>query len=314
MLGERRLVYTNPSSSDIDDINDLISNDTSNQSSIIKWLIKNEFAYLSNINEYPIYFDKWSRNISSLTNYVTLDDAIKIQEDIFGLSFMIIGVGGIGCNVILQLINIGVKNIIIIDDDVVESSNLNRQILFSKNDIGIKKVDAAKKSLLNNYVGLNITTYDNNILDFDFNELTGMKIDFVVVSADSDSLRIRKLISKHFFKLNTPYGFLSYFGNNAVIGPLIFSNLKGCGCCLGNVIDIKSRLEEINGAGILNIPPSSFSINTLCVSIYINEIIKYLCGVNKENVQLTINLDNYNFQQNDIKKYENCETCGKIRL
>ena len=58
---------------------------------------------------------------------------------------MIVGVGGLGCPIILYLANSGVGNLGIIDDDKIDLSNLNRQILFTRNDIGKFKVDVAKK-------------------------------------------------------------------------------------------------------------------------------------------------------------------------
>ncbi len=51
-----------------------------------------------------------------------------------------LGAGGLGTNVALQLCRLGVRKIYLIDKDVVDVHNLNRQILFSKEDIGHPKV------------------------------------------------------------------------------------------------------------------------------------------------------------------------------
>jgi len=60
---------------------------------------------------------------------------------------LIIGCGGLGCPVLQYLAAAGIGNLGIIDDDIVEMSNLQRQILFSNEDIGKYKVTAAKKKL-----------------------------------------------------------------------------------------------------------------------------------------------------------------------
>ena len=60
---------------------------------------------------------------------------------------IIIGMGGIGCSTAQYLITSGIKKLTIIDNDVVKISNLNRQILYSINNIGKKKVNIAKKIL-----------------------------------------------------------------------------------------------------------------------------------------------------------------------
>ena len=69
------------------------------------------------------------------------------QRKIFKAKVLIVGVGGLGCPIILYLANSGVGNLGIIDDDKIDLSNLNRQILFTRNDIGKFKVDVAKKKI-----------------------------------------------------------------------------------------------------------------------------------------------------------------------
>ena len=58
----------------------------------------------------------------------------------------IVGMGGIGCPLATYLVSSGIKNIKLIDGDKIEKSNLNRQILYSLNDIGQKKTLIAKKN------------------------------------------------------------------------------------------------------------------------------------------------------------------------
>lgn len=60
---------------------------------------------------------------------------------------LLLGVGGLGCSVALACCRLGFKKIIIIDKDKVEPHNLNRQVLFSKKDIGKPKVVAAVEAL-----------------------------------------------------------------------------------------------------------------------------------------------------------------------
>ncbi len=59
----------------------------------------------------------------------------------------IVGMGGIGCPLSQYLVNSGIKELLIVDGEIVEKSNLNRQILYNLNDIGKKKVDVAKYKL-----------------------------------------------------------------------------------------------------------------------------------------------------------------------
>ncbi len=69
------------------------------------------------------------------------------QEKIKRVSILVVGAGGLGSSVIQYLSAAGVGKIGIVDDDKVELSNLNRQLIYAENDLGESKVDAAKNSL-----------------------------------------------------------------------------------------------------------------------------------------------------------------------
>jgi len=62
---------------------------------------------------------------------------------------VVIGVGGVGQNVATYLVTNGIKNIKIVDFDVVDISNLNRQFLLSEKDVGLRKTDVVKRELKN---------------------------------------------------------------------------------------------------------------------------------------------------------------------
>ena len=57
---------------------------------------------------------------------------------------MVLGVGGLGCGVSMGLARLGVKKIIMLDKDVVDASNLNRQILFRPEVVGLPKATQGK--------------------------------------------------------------------------------------------------------------------------------------------------------------------------
>ena len=69
------------------------------------------------------------------------------QDKICTGSVALVGMGGLGAAAALYLAGAGVKQLILIDDDKIEESNLQRQILYTENDIGTLKVDAAQSRL-----------------------------------------------------------------------------------------------------------------------------------------------------------------------
>lgn len=69
------------------------------------------------------------------------------QEVIGNLTCLVLGVGGLGTNICVNLCRLGVKKIIMVDMDVVDDHNLNRQILYRKEHVGKLKIDSAIEEL-----------------------------------------------------------------------------------------------------------------------------------------------------------------------
>ena len=68
------------------------------------------------------------------------------QKKVEGQAVLILGVGGLGSVVALNLLRLGVGKLFLLDYDVVDEHNLNRQLLFSRADIGKSKVEAATRN------------------------------------------------------------------------------------------------------------------------------------------------------------------------
>ena len=84
--------------------------------------------------------DKFSRQI------ILKDIGPLGQKKIIQSKVLIIGAGGLGCSVAEFLARAGVGNIGIIDNDIVNMSNIHRQSLYDTNDIKTSKVKSAKKN------------------------------------------------------------------------------------------------------------------------------------------------------------------------
>ena len=72
----------------------------------------------------------------------------KKQAILKDSSILIAGMGGLGCTVAENLVRAGIGKLILVDNDIITETNLNRQILFDQIDIGKSKVITAKKKLL----------------------------------------------------------------------------------------------------------------------------------------------------------------------
>jgi adenylyltransferase/sulfurtransferase len=71
----------------------------------------------------------------------------EAQEVLWASKVLVAGLGGLGSGVVASLAGLGVGNFIFLDNDVVELTNLNRQFIHRKCDIGVQKVESAKRWL-----------------------------------------------------------------------------------------------------------------------------------------------------------------------
>lgn len=93
------------------------------------------------------------------------------QEALKQSSVLVLGAGGLGCASSQYLATAGVGKLTLVDDDVVELSNLQRQVLHHDSDIGKKKVESAADSLKELNPHLNVATVDKRLSDTDLKTL-----------------------------------------------------------------------------------------------------------------------------------------------
>jgi tRNA A37 threonylcarbamoyladenosine dehydratase len=134
-----------------------------------------------------------------------LIDTNKLQDK----CVLIIGIGGVGGYALEAICRSGVNNIIIVDNDTIDVTNLNRQIITNLNNIGNKKIDEAKKRILSINDKCNVTCYDlfldeNNI----YNIIDNHKIDYIIDACDTISVKkeLIRISKKRNIKLITSMG------------------------------------------------------------------------------------------------------------
>ena len=161
----------------------------------------------------------------------------------------IVGMGGIGCPLATYLVSSGIKNLTLIDGDKIEKSNLNRQTLYSLNDIGKKKTSVAKKKLLGINDKVQILTHDKNISKSNLKQLSHSSI----VIDTCDSWKTMKLINEYCVQNSIPLLSCSAIGFDVEIS--LFENKINKHLCFNCVFPNKKdinlpRCETVGVSGI----------------------------------------------------------------
>lgn len=152
-----------------------------------------------------------------MINY--LDRSIKMLgkekiESFKNKVILVAGIGGVGGTALEALARSGFDTFILIDFDNVDVSNLNRQILYTSEDIGMHKVNAAKKRILSINSSAKVEVIDAKIISGFFDNVTE-KVDFIVDAIDY----VPGKLELYKFALNNNIPFISSLGMGNRINP-----------------------------------------------------------------------------------------------
>ncbi|SEG68812.1 molybdopterin-synthase adenylyltransferase MoeB [Vibrio hangzhouensis] len=123
------------------------------------------------------------------------------QEALKQSSIIIIGAGGLGCAASQYLATAGVGTLTLVDDDQVELSNLQRQVLHTDASVGLDKVDSAKQALVKLNPHLNVSTINRRLDDA---ELESVITQHTLVLDATDNVDTRNQLNRLCFKHKKP--------------------------------------------------------------------------------------------------------------
>ncbi len=126
-----------------------------------------------------------------LLQLISLEDLKVIQKK----RILLVGVGGVGGYALESLIRSGFQNITIIDGDVIDITNLNRQIIANTTNIGKLKSEVAKKRCLDINPGANIKAISVFLNQDNFQEYINKDYDYIIDACDD--IKIKVLLIKY---------------------------------------------------------------------------------------------------------------------
>ncbi len=223
------------------------------------------------------------------------------QRKLLDASVLLIGAGGLGSPAAFYLAAAGVGTIGIVDFDVVDMSNLHRQILHGHSDLGRPKVESAAETLRDVNPDINVIGYNVPISSENAFEIIRP---FDIVVNGSDNFPTRYLVNDACYFLRKPLvdgGIFRFEGQATVYLPG-----SGCYRCLYPSPPPPGAVPSCADAGVLGVLPGIIG------SIQAVEAIKLILGQGEPLVNRLLMFDSLamEFREVRIRRDPNCPVCG----
>ena len=220
----------------------------------------------------------------------------KGQKKILSSKILVVGVGGLGCQAAENLVRAGVGTIGLIDNDIVNLSNIHRQSLFNSKDIKKLKVTVAAKKLKDINPHTKIKTYKSRLNE---NNIENIIKDYELIIDSSDNFKTKFLINDYCIKLKKKLvaGAISKFDGH--IFTFDFKDKKTAS--LRNFYQEREVSDDILNCEFEGVIGTTASV---VGTTQANEALKMIMeiGQNLKNQILIIDLLNLNFRKVKFKK------------
>ena len=244
----------------------------------------------------PDQFDRYRRHLG------LPEMGLEGQQKLLESNVLLIGAGGLGCPLALYLAAAGVGHLGIIDDDVVEASNLQRQVLYQTRDVGRSKVEVAKERIVALNPDVEVTTYHERLTSENALEIFAA---YDVIVDGTDNFPTRYLSNDACVLLGKPnvYGSIFRFEGQASV----FDARTGpCYRCLFPEPPPPGSVPSCAEGGVLGVLPG------IIATIQATETIKLIVGSGKSLSGRLLLYDALAMEFNEfqLKKDPDCPVCG----
>ena len=224
------------------------------------------------------------------------------QRKLKAARVLCVGTGGLGSPLAFYLAAAGVGTLGLVDFDVVDASNLQRQIIHSTRDIGRKKLDSAAEKLVALNPALNVVKHETMLSSANAMEILK---DYDVVADGTDNFPTRYLVNDACVLLNKPnaYGSIFRFEGQASV----FATKEGpCYRCLYPEPPPPGLVPSCAEGGVLGILPGLVGV------IQATEVIKLILGKGSPLIGRLLLVDalGMRFRELKLRKNPECPVCG----
>ena len=243
----------------------------------------------------PDQVQRYSRHI------IMSDVGSRGQRKLLQSKVLIVGAGGLGSPSAIYLALAGVATLGIVDFDVVDVSNLQRQILHHTADVGRPKLESARDSILAYNPDVNVVLHEARLESHNAMEIIG-QYDLVVNGADNFATRY--LVNDACYLLNKPLvdGSILLFDGQATV----FIPGEGCYRCLFPSPPPPGMVPNCAEAGVLG------ALTGVVGSIQATEALKLILGIGESLSSRLLLIDalSLTFREVKLKRNRGCPLCG----
>ena len=219
------------------------------------------------------------------------------QKKLKSSKVLVFGMGGLGCPLSIYLASLGVGTIGIVDDDRVELSNLNRQIIYNTKDIGKYKVNVAKNKIKLINKKIVIKSYKVRV---NKNNIEKLIKNFDIICDGTDNFKTRLLVNDHVLKQKKILISAAVSGFNGHIFKFNFKKKTPCYRCF--LPEIPEQNNNCEAEGV--IPTITGIMGTLQANEVVNSILNF--NSNMEKKMIVFNSIKMNFRTINLSRNKNC--------
>jgi len=254
--------------------------------------------------EHPAALPQLSNNeIARYSRHLLLPEVgLEGQQKLKAAKVLCVGTGGLGSPLAFYLAAAGIGTLGLVDFDVVDESNLQRQIIHSTKDVGRPKIDSATEKLqaLNPY--LNVVKHETMLTSANALEIIR---DYDIVADGTDNFPTRYLVNDACVLTGKPnaYGSIFRFEGQASV----FATEEGpCYRCLYPEPPPPGLVPSCAEGGVLGILPGLVGV------IQATEVIKLILGKGEPLIGRLLLVDSLNmrFRELKLRKNPDCPVCG----
>lgn len=224
------------------------------------------------------------------------------QRKLSQSSVLVVGCGALGSTLASTLVRAGIGLVRIVDRDVLELNNLQRQVLFDEDDVaaGLPKAEAAVSKLrkINSTVSV-----EGHVTDVTPKNIESLMADVSLVLDATDNFESRYVINDAAVKHGVPW----IYGGVIGMTGMTMNVLPGIGPCLRCVFPTAppaGSFPTCETAGVLNTVPA------VIASIQATEALKILSGDEPSLQMVYIDVWKQSFRQMTVSRDDNCPACG----